>query len=157
MLVEICRRYYNYSDLNISITEETAIAFYVQYDTILLDHSIPLLSFIIFRLVLILASSSPQNIDPTTTANLARFINHSCSPNLALFPVRVDSLVPAVGMFALRDIVEGEELGFDYAGMLGYGEGAQDREEQEHTERTKCLCGAGEGVCRGWLPFDEDL
>ncbi|RUS25391.1 hypothetical protein BC938DRAFT_472239 [Jimgerdemannia flammicorona] len=104
------------------------------------------------------AQALRTNIDPTTTANLGRYINHSCSPNLSLFPVRVDSVVPLVGMFAYRDIAEGEELGFDYAGVIGYGdEVTPSNGEETENGRTRCLCNAGAGVCRGWLPFDARL
>ncbi|XP_014206888.2 histone-lysine N-methyltransferase EHMT2 [Copidosoma floridanum] len=56
-------------------------------------------------------------IDAKRYGNLARFINHSCSPNL--LPVRVyidhqDLRFPRIAFFANRDINADEELGFDY-------------------------------------------
>lgn len=53
-------------------------------------------------------------IDPTVIGNLGRYINHSCSPNLIVVPVRIDSMVPVAALFAIRDIQPGEELCYDY-------------------------------------------
>nr|XP_018903035.1 PREDICTED: histone-lysine N-methyltransferase EHMT2 isoform X1 [Bemisia tabaci]XP_018903036.1 PREDICTED: histone-lysine N-methyltransferase EHMT2 isoform X1 [Bemisia tabaci] len=56
-------------------------------------------------------------IDARRYGNIARFINHSCVPNLQ--PVRVfighqDLRFPRIAFFANRDIQPYEELGFDY-------------------------------------------
>ena len=56
-------------------------------------------------------------IDANRYANLARFINHSCRPNVV--PVKVfaehqDLRFPHIALFACRDIKKGDELGFDY-------------------------------------------
>ncbi|XP_014476702.1 PREDICTED: histone-lysine N-methyltransferase EHMT1 [Dinoponera quadriceps] len=56
-------------------------------------------------------------IDARRYGNLARFINHSCAPNL--LPVRVfvehqDLHFPRIAFFANRHIEADEELGFDY-------------------------------------------
>ncbi|XP_043507626.1 histone-lysine N-methyltransferase EHMT2 isoform X2 [Frieseomelitta varia] len=56
-------------------------------------------------------------IDARRYGNIARFINHSCAPNL--LPVRVfvehqDLHFPRIAFFANRDIEADEELGFDY-------------------------------------------
>lgn len=56
-------------------------------------------------------------IDANRFGNIARFVNHSCSPNLV--PVKVfsdhqDLRFPHIAFFASRDIKKGEELGFDY-------------------------------------------
>jgi len=56
-------------------------------------------------------------IDANNYGNIARFINHSCTPNLT--PVKVfashqDLRFPHIALFANRDIKKGEELGFDY-------------------------------------------
>ena len=53
-------------------------------------------------------------IDANNYGNIARFINHSCTPNLT--PVKVfashqDLRFPHIALFANRDIKKGEELG----------------------------------------------
>jgi histone-lysine N-methyltransferase SETMAR len=47
-------------------------------------------------------------VDPTAIGNIGRYLNHSCGPNLAVHPVRVDCLVPRVALFAARDIGAGQ-------------------------------------------------
>lgn len=56
-------------------------------------------------------------IDARRYGNIARFINHSCEPNL--IPVKVfvdhqDLKFPRIAFFAVRDIEANEELSFDY-------------------------------------------
>lgn len=56
-------------------------------------------------------------IDANRFGNIARFINHCCTPNVV--PVKVfaqhqDLRFPHIALFACRDIKKGEELGFDY-------------------------------------------
>jgi len=56
-------------------------------------------------------------IDARRYANVSRFINHLCEPNL--IPVKVfvehqDLRFPRICFFASREIKAGEELGFDY-------------------------------------------
>jgi euchromatic histone-lysine N-methyltransferase len=53
-------------------------------------------------------------IDANRYANIARFINHSCLPNVV--PVKVfadhqDLRFPHIALFASRDIPKGQELG----------------------------------------------
>ena len=52
-------------------------------------------------------------IDPTNSGNIARFINHSCDPNCQTIKWQVLDEVQ-VGIFAIKDIAEDEELTFDY-------------------------------------------
>lgn len=75
-------------------------------------------------------------IDPTYKGNLARFINHSCEPNCITEKWNVLGEV-CIGIFAIRDIEEDEELNFDY------------QFDVIHTPLTKCLCGASK--CKGYL------
>lgn len=82
------------------------------------------------------------NIDSTVFANVARCINHSCDPNLRTQLVRVDSMIPRVGLFAARDINSMEEFTFDYG-----------RNSQENAAgKYSCHCGAPN--CSGLLPFN---
>jgi histone-lysine N-methyltransferase SETMAR len=54
-------------------------------------------------------------LDGSSERNLARYINHSCEPNLSLQAVRVSHAIPHAGFFSLRPIASGEELTFDYS------------------------------------------
>ncbi|XP_019726342.1 histone-lysine N-methyltransferase EHMT2 [Hippocampus comes] len=56
-------------------------------------------------------------IDARYYGNISRFVNHLCDPNL--IPVRVfmlhqDLRFPRIAFFSSRDILSGQELGFDY-------------------------------------------
>jgi SET domain-containing protein len=77
-------------------------------------------------------------IDANVGGNDARFINHSCEPNLE--PIVIGD---HLWLVALRDIAVGEELGYDYAIEL----------DHVHTPAAKrrfpCACGAAS--CRGTL------
>jgi len=75
-------------------------------------------------------------IDPTTKGSVARFINHSCDPNCETQKWNVLGEI-CVGIFALRDIKEGEELSFDY------------RFDCYSTPLTRCYCGTAN--CKGYL------
>lgn len=58
-------------------------------------------------------------IDATLWGNLTRFLNHSCDPNLWLYPVYTherDIFRPYFAFFTIRDVDEGEELTFSYKG-----------------------------------------
>ena len=67
------------------------------------------------------------HIDAARVANAARFINHSCEPNLAMEPVRCDLAVPVAALFARLDIAAGTELTFDYSGGQGVGQSRSPR------------------------------
>ncbi|XP_078441821.1 histone-lysine N-methyltransferase SUVR5 isoform X2 [Wolffia australiana] len=82
----------------------------------------------------------PYVIDATKYGNVARFINHSCSPNLVNYQVLVDSMdcqLAHIGLYAARDIEPGEELAYDYRYKLLPGAG--------------CPCHCGAPKCRGRL------
>ena len=52
-------------------------------------------------------------IDPSKKGNMARFINHSCDPNCSTEKMNVLGEC-AVGIYAIKDIQEDEELSFNY-------------------------------------------
>jgi hypothetical protein len=52
--------------------------------------------------------------DATLSGGSARYINHSCTPNCRTTVLKVDNKDLRIGVFALRDILEGEELCYDY-------------------------------------------
>lgn len=82
----------------------------------------------------------PYVIDATKYGNVARFINHSCSPNLVNYQVLVESMdcqLAHIGLYASRDIAFGEELAYDYRYKLLPGKG--------------CPCNCGASNCRGRL------
>lgn len=76
-------------------------------------------------------------IDSHRKGNLARFINHSCSPNCELQQWSVNGQY-RIGIFALQDISKGEEITYDY-GKSAYDAG----------DMTECTCSASN--CRRFL------
>ncbi|KNE61711.1 hypothetical protein AMAG_06513 [Allomyces macrogynus ATCC 38327] len=92
-------------------------------------------------------------IDAAQKGNFARFLNHSCSPNLAQAIVLYDSHnldFHRVAFFTRRDIARGEELTFDYTGGVpDQDAGAVANGAGDAPVFFKCECGA-EG-CRGMV------
>jgi hypothetical protein len=83
----------------------------------------------------------PLVIDAKEYGNHARFINHSCDPNLMSVNVHRTSKDPrlaSICLFAIKDIKAGSELTIDY--YYESFEGAQD---------VYCLC--NESKCRNFL------
>lgn len=80
-------------------------------------------------------------IDATEKGQISRFINHSCDPNCETQKWTVNGLI-RVGFFAIRDIVAGEEITFDYQ-FIHFGKGQ------------KCLCGSNN--CRGTIGREAAL
>ena len=103
------------------------------------------------------------HVDARFHGNASRFINHSCDPNLIMVPVRVDSIVPKLALFAARDIQVGEELSFDYSGEFSVwpcdgvrGSSQESRLFSDHKVKPmSCFCGSKN--CKGILPFDSSL
>lgn len=81
-------------------------------------------------------------IDARDEGNIARFINHSCQPNLEMIPVRVNGQDPHFALFASKDILAGSELTFSY--------GHTNLIDNGHKLK-KCLCESDN--CSGFLPF----
>lgn len=78
-------------------------------------------------------------IDARFYGNVSRFINHLCDPNL--MPIRVfidhhDKRFPRLAYFSTKEIVSGEELGFDY------GDKFWDIKSRSFT------CGCGSSHCK---------
>ncbi|CAI7999922.1 Histone-lysine N-methyltransferase trithorax [Geodia barretti] len=71
-------------------------------------------------------------VDATMSGNEARFINHSCEPNCYSKVITVDGQ-KKIMIFALRRIVPGEELTYDYKFPL---------------EEAKIPCNCGTKRCR---------
>lgn len=88
------------------------------------------------------AAESEFTIDAANYGNVSHFINHSCDPNLAVFPCWIEHLnmaLPHLVFFTLRHIKAGEELSFDYI--------RADNEDVPYENlstaaRVECRCGA---------------
>ncbi|KAI9788666.1 MAG: histone methyltransferase set1 [Peltula sp. TS41687] len=77
-------------------------------------------------------------IDATKRGGIARFINHSCTPNCTAKIIKVDGSKRIV-IYALRDISKDEELTYDY----------KFEREIDSEDRIPCLCGSS--GCKGFL------
>ncbi|KAI4128115.1 MAG: hypothetical protein LQ338_002900 [Usnochroma carphineum] len=77
-------------------------------------------------------------IDATKRGGIARFINHSCTPNCTAKIITVDRSKRIV-IYALRDIAKDEELTYDYKFEREWGS----------DDRIPCLCGSS--GCKGFL------
>lgn len=84
--------------------------------------------------------SAVFSIDATHFGNEARYINHSCDPNLVVRSVYVEHLdqrYHRLALFALRDIHEGEELSFDYFASIPIEEFKQRAKRIKSKNSTK--------------------
>lgn len=77
-----------------------------------------------------------HDIDGSVNYNIARFINHSCDPNC-----ETDIIRGQIWIIALRDIMKGEELSYDYSYDL---DGFRDH---------PCRCGSNK--CVGYIVNQE--
>jgi uncharacterized protein len=77
-----------------------------------------------------------HNIDGGSKGNIARWINHSCAPNCDTYEKDKRLFIRAI-----RDILPGEELSYDYCIEAG------ERITREVKARWPCWCGAS--GCRG--------
>lgn len=84
--------------------------------------------------------NSNEVIDACVKGNLGRYINHSCNPNCQTEKWTVNGEV-CIGFFALRDLLKGEEVTFDYNYVRFLGAAAK-----------KCECGSAD--CRGFIGGD---
>ncbi|PIA90642.1 Histone-lysine N-methyltransferase, H3 lysine-4 specific [Cercospora beticola] len=77
-------------------------------------------------------------VDATKKGGIARFINHSCSPNCTAKIIKVEG-TPRIVIYALKDIMKNDELTYDY----------KFEREIGATDRIPCLCGSAN--CKGFL------
>ncbi|KAI4337862.1 hypothetical protein L6164_016231 [Bauhinia variegata] len=87
-----------------------------------------------------MALDKHEVIDASAKGNLGRFINHSCDPNCLTEKWTVNGEM-CIGLFALRDIKQDEEVTFDYNYVRVFGAAAK-----------KCYCGSPQ--CRGYIGGD---
>lgn len=81
-------------------------------------------------------------VDPSVFGNIGRYFNHSCEPNCHIVPVRCDSPLPKLAVFAISDILPEQELTYHYG---------CDSNDVEHSHRIKCLCKSKK--CCGLIPY----
>ncbi len=100
---------------------------------------------------------NPYTVDAAHYGNVSHFINHSCDANLAVFNVWIDCLdpdLPRLCMFAVRDIIKGEQLTFDYrqrTGNVDDESSAGDSESETDEAGNKLVameCKCGSSKCR---------
>lgn len=84
--------------------------------------------------VYIFTLNDKQDLDGNFDWNVARLINHSCSPNTIAY---LEEDEKKVGVYALQDIIKGEELTFNY--------GFDVEQYEDHI----CLCGSDN--CVGYI------
>lgn len=84
----------------------------------------------------IMCLSQGWYVDARETANLARFINHSCDPNCILLRQNVGGFMRD-GIYALRSLQPGEFLSYDYHFDTKQGD--------------KFICRCGSKNCRGTM------
>ena len=92
-------------------------------------------------LVYVMNLNETMAIDGERGGNDARFINHSCDPNCEVLYFNQTPYI-----YALQEILEGDELSFDYK----YGSDA-DVEATAEQKREWFPCNCGAKNCRGTL------
>lgn len=92
------------------------------------------------------SNDNPYSVDATHFGNVSHFINHSCEPNAAIWPVWINCLnldLPKICLFALKDIDVDEEITFDYTNFVPDNESAASTGlTARHSEVSDCLCGS---------------
>lgn len=94
------------------------------------------------------SGQAAYTIDAAHYGNVARFINHSCSPNVQVWPMwsnNLDPLLHRLAFFALDKIEAGNELTFNYI------QNDIEYSNVSDSERKPCHCGANN--CKKWLFF----
>lgn len=86
-------------------------------------------------------------VDPTYFGNIGRYINHSCEPNCQVVPVRWNSPIPKLAVFANVDVPPGTELTFNYGAHT-----SKPNQLNLATNLIKCLCKSNK--CIGYMPYD---
>jgi len=104
-------------------------------------------------------------LDAYRYGNVSHFFNHSCSPNLKVYPCFIEHLDPrlhSIAFFACRSISKGEQLTFDYMGIQGNNQnrtssskrsrksenfadqqvGSRSLKRIQKNEPITCLCGS---------------
>lgn len=98
----------------------------------------------------------PYTIDAYEYGSIARFMNHSCDPNCAIWACYINCLdpnLPRLAIFTRRRMEAGEELTFDYNVGSGAMDGLNDSAEGSGkvSQIGQCYCKSKK--CRSYL-FD---
>ena len=91
-----------------------------------------------------LAMDNKIMIDAHRAGSECRFVNHSCAPNSEMEKRNVDGL-SRMALFALRDILPGEEICYDYNFSLFNTDQVSFRQLYRHLYKSCDLC-SGTGV-----------
>ncbi|KAA1468272.1 SET domain-containing protein [Dentipellis sp. KUC8613] len=97
-------------------------------------------------------------VDAYHEGNWSRFVNHSCEPNIQVFPVCFDTIpennAPYLAYTALKDIPARTELTLDYnpgaTEIFARKKGKKSMKSLPEGIK-ECLCGAER--CRGYVQF----
>lgn len=87
-------------------------------------------------------------VDPSKFGNIGRYINHSCEPNSLVLPVRSETIIPHIAIFALVDIYPGQEITYNYGSSRQAGP-----DLIPHTKIKECYCNAPS--CQKVLPYEN--
>lgn len=87
-------------------------------------------------------------VDPSKFGNIGRYINHSCEPNSCIVPVRSETAIPHLAIFACTDIQEDEEITFNY------GSGSKSATDN-NTDRKRKVCVCKSTSCEGFMPCEN--
>lgn len=81
------------------------------------------------------------------TANMGRYINHSCEPNAHVKTNLINDDTGVVALLSVKEIDKGDEITFDYATTESF--------LSAEASRIRCLCGSE--FCRGKIMSFNDL
>lgn len=93
-------------------------------------------------------TESEFTVDAYAYGNVTHFLNHSCDPNVRVYPCFLDTQDPRLhqlAFFTSRNIQRGEELCFDYLGVTSKPHGGQ----AGSGGTLRCLCNSVK--CRGYV------
>ena len=108
-----------------------------------------------------------HSVDAEEFGNLSRFFNHCCDPNMHAYSVQVrgrNPNLPFIAFYAIRDILPGQELTFDYSPQLKEASvKSRSRRRKKAVQRRGCnaangkICLCEADKCRGekWVDWDD--